>query len=247
MIIFPVSISPILEIVSANRFKDTAIRINPAPLNTPIFAFLVKARKAASSRNTAPSPATPLIIFPVSISPILEIVSANRFKDTAIRINPAPLNTPIFAFLVKARKAASSRNTAPSPATPLIIFPVSISPILEIVSANNFKDTAIRINPAPLNTPIFAFLVKARKAASSRNTAPSPATPLIIFPVSISPILEIVSANNFKDTAIRINPAPLNTPIFAFLVKARKAASSRNTAPSPETPLIIFPVSISPI
>ena len=207
---------------------ETASRINPAPLNTPRLAFFVRARNTASSSKTAPRPAIPLTIVPVSSLPIFLMALANRFRDVARRISPAPLKRPILTFLVKPRNTANSSNTAPSPVIPLVMVFVSIPPSLATTSAKIFSEAARRTSPAPLNRPILAFLVNAMKIVSSSSTAPRPAMPLTSVSPSSLPMRSMTLAKTSMAEPRSISPvlAAANPAAFFSLILLRMKAKA---------------------
>ena len=247
--IWPISTPSKCFSAFTNTCRDSAITPSITsdlvmPVTLVLFMIFMN---AAISSSTSPRPATPLMMVLVFSLPIFAMASAKLFSDTAIRINPAPLNTPKLLFLTMAIKAASSNSTTPSPVRPFTIMPVSSEPIFSMVLANMEMDVAIRIRAVPLNTPSFAFLVNARNAANSSSTAPRPAIPLTMVPVSRLPIFLMALANMLIETAKRINPVPLNMPRLAFFVRARKIPSSSSTAPSPAIPFTMVSVSMPPI
>ena len=207
---------------------ETASRINPAPLNTPRLAFFVRARNAANSNSTAPSPAMPLTIVPVSRLPIFLMALANRFRDVARRISPAPLKRPILTFLVKPRNTANSSSTAPSPVIPLVMVFVSIPPSLATTSAKIFSEVARRTSPAPLNRPILAFLVNAMKTVSSSSTAPRPAMPLTSVSPSSLPMRSMTLAKTSMAEPRSISPvlAAAKPAAFFSLILLRTKAKA---------------------
>ena len=185
-------------------------------MNTPRLAFFVSARNAASSSNTAPRPAIPLTMVPVSRLPIFSTALTNRFRDVASKISPAPLKRPILTFLVKPRNTASSSSTAPSPATPLAIVFVSIPPSPATTSANIFSEAARRTSPVLLNRPILAFPVSAMKIVSSSSTAPRPAMPLTSVSPSSLPIRSMALAKTSMADPRTINPVLVTASPAAF-------------------------------
>ena len=188
----------------------------------------MSARKIASSSSTAPRPAIPLTIVPVSRLPIFRIAFANRFRDTAVRINPAPLKSPILTFLVNARNTASSSSTAPRPAMPLVMVFVSIPPSLATTSAKIFSEVARRTSPAPLNSPILAFLVSAMKTVSSSSTAPRPAMPFTSVSPSSLPMRSMTLAKTSMAEPRSISPvlAAANPAAFFSLILLRMKAKA---------------------
>ncbi len=170
----------------------------PAPLNTPILAFLVSARKATSSSSTALSATTPLISWSSSNLPSFSTAAANISMEAPSNTSPAPVEVAFLGLILLTISVNANMR-------PIIIVNAAIAPPKRSgsICATMYSAPAISAIDAAISSMALAMSPLPPPKDESASVMPSPTSPIVPTSLSLICFRPLINFMIFST-----NPAP---------------------------------------